>query len=120
MKQPKPTIHPNANKKLARLFRQVKRETGAWNIRETARRIGVNQRYVDDNLIKGIEPTDATENGRMVREKMFMKPYKPHPRTRTARSHPESLTADWWDELRKRATRAMVRETNDAVVRRKG
>ena len=54
MRQPKPHIHPNACKKLARYFRAVRRETGAWNIRETARRLDVNQKYVHDNLINGI------------------------------------------------------------------
>jgi len=114
-RKPPGEIHPNANRKLVRLFRKVRRETGAWNIRETARRLGVNQRYVDDNLMKGIEPTDATENGMEVRVRMFMKPNKPKPRKKRT-PKPE----EWHGQnFIKRSIRALVKATNDAVVRRR-
>ena len=120
MKHPKPRIHPNACKKLVRYFRQVKRETGTWNIRETARRLGVNQKYVHDNLLHGLEPTDATESGRETRARIFLKAYRSKARRpRESKPHPAALTAEWWSELRKRAVRSMVRQTNNKVVRRK-
>jgi hypothetical protein len=79
-RQHKPTIHPNANRKLVRFFRRVKRETHSWNIRETARRRDVNVKYVYDNLIHGIEPPDTTDKGRQARVKIFLKEHNPKPR----------------------------------------
>jgi hypothetical protein len=79
-KKYKLVIHPNANKKLARFARQVKREYGQWSIREIARRRNVNPRYVLDNLVHGIEPPDTTEKGREVRVRLFMKERKPKPK----------------------------------------
>lgn len=122
MKQPKPTIHPNACKKLARYFRQVKRETGAWNIRETARRLDVNQKYVHDNLIHGIEPTDTTESGRETRRKIFLKEYKPKPRVKKE-AKPVRLPA-WLEEAarewfigQRQKVNDMARETREEVKR---
>ena len=152
MRQPKPRIHPLACRKLVRIFRQVKRETGRWNIRETARRLGVNQKYVHDNLMKGIEPVNAD-----IRELLLL-PRKPKkrfgecacgksveltikgelqshsrpdgiycsgsfsrtflPRTKLPpKPKPEPLTGEWWNELRKRAIKVMVKHTN--VLKRK-
>jgi hypothetical protein len=125
MKQPRPTIHPNASRKLARLFRQVKRETGAWNIRETARRLGVNQKYVHDNLIHGLEPTDATDSGREIREKIGLKAYKPKARVK-AEPKPVRLPAwleeaarGWFTEQRQRV-KDMARETREEVKKARG
>lgn len=114
MKKYRPHIHPNACRKLVKFFRQVKRETGTWNIRETARRLGVNQKYVQENLIHGIEPTDATESGRAVRVKIFLKERKPKPRV----IKPKVILPDWLMR-RKRAIRQLVKDTNDAVIRRR-
>jgi len=114
MKKYRPKIHPNACRKLVRFFRQVKRETGQWNIRETARRLDVNQKYVQENLIHGIEPTDATESGRAVRVKIFLKAYKPKPRKPKA----PDLRPEWLKRVIK-AKRELTRETADSVVRRK-
>jgi hypothetical protein len=156
MKKYRPHIHPNACRKLARFFRQVKRETGTWNIRETARRLGVNQKYVQENLIAGIEPTnpdirelillprkpkkrfgDCSQCGKPVEltikgelqshvrpdgtycEGSFTREFLPRRRLPKLKPKPEPITPEWWDELRKRATKAMVRRTNDAVVRRR-
>lgn len=58
MKQRKPTIHTQASKLLRRTLLQVKRETGAYNQREVARRLGVNVKYVNDNLIHGKVPAN--------------------------------------------------------------
>ena len=64
--------HPQANKALLRFARAVKREIHGWNIREIARRLKVNHKYVRDNLVNGIEPPDTTPEGRAARVKMFM------------------------------------------------
>ncbi len=113
-------MHPGANRKLKRFARNVRREIGYWSLREIARRLDVNVRYVSDNLERGVEPPDTTEAGRATRVKMFMSEYKPKPRTKHApKPHPSQLSLEWWGELRKRAVKAMVKQTNDAVVRRR-
>ncbi len=71
-KNPKPIIHENTNRKVARVLRDVKRETGVWNQREVARRLDVNPKYININLRYGIEPPDSTAEGRETRVKMFM------------------------------------------------
>jgi hypothetical protein len=109
-------IHPQANRKLKRFARSVRREIGYWNMREIARRLDVNVRYVSDNLERGIEPPDTTETGRVTRVKMFMKAYKPKPKPKQPR--PPDLRPEWL-KRRLKAIRGMVKETNDAVVRRR-
>jgi hypothetical protein len=124
MKQYRPKIHPNACRKLVRFFRQVKRETGQWNIRETARRLDVNQKYVQENLIHGIEPTDATESGRVTRVKIFLKAYKPKPRVKTEpkpiklpkwlnKENPDALA--WFVEERERV-KLMANKMNNEIA----
>jgi len=99
-------------KKTVRMMRVVKRETGAYNKRETARRLGVNHKYVSDAL-RGIEPTDMTENGQTVRIALGYPRHKRKPRIATTRTpQPE------WTVKVKRAIRGMVADTNKAVLKR--
>jgi integrase len=67
------------------MARSVKRETGVWNLRETARRLGVNQRYVSEAL-RGIEPKDTTEYLRAVRVKLGYPKHKRKVRSSTTRA----------------------------------
>jgi hypothetical protein len=94
------------------MMRSVKRETGDWNIRETARRLDVNHRYVIEAL-RGIEPTDATENGQTVRVKLGYPKHKRKTYTITTRT-----PAPEWMVKVKRAIRVMVADTNKAIIRR--
>jgi len=107
-------FHPQANKKLVKYARQVKRELHTWEIiREIARRLDVDHRYVRENLTKGIEPTDSTPEGRATRVKLFMKQYKPKPKKeRQPDTRPD------WLKRRVKAIRRMVHDTNEAVIRR--
>ena len=93
-------------------MRVVKRETGEYNKRETARRLGVNHKYVSDAL-RGIEPTDVTENGQTVRIALGYPRHKRKPRIATMRT-PQPV----WMVKVKRAIRGMVADTNKAVIRK--
>lgn len=64
-------IHSNVNEKLITALHEA-----GDSARELARRRGVNILYVLQLLKDGIEPTDKTESGRRVREKLFMPRWK--------------------------------------------
>jgi hypothetical protein len=70
-------IHPNTPKKLVTALHKVN-----WNRRALARQLDVNVFYINQLVTDGIEPTDATESGRVVRVKIFLKAYKPKPRVK--------------------------------------
>lgn len=109
-------FHKNANRKLVRYAREIRRELGTWQIiREIARRLEVNHRYVSDNLIKGIEPPDTTPEGRATRIKLFMKEHKPKPRQQRQKLIGPITRTDWVKEKIK----VMAKETVDSVVKRK-
>jgi predicted RecB family endonuclease len=40
--------------------------------RKLAAHLGVNMKYLNDLLVKGIEPTNRTKKGRAAREKLFL------------------------------------------------
>ena len=67
-KNHKPIINKKASHKVVSMLYQVKRETKLWNIRETARRLQVNQKYISENIRFGIEPSNFE-----LREKMGIK-----------------------------------------------
>ena len=94
------------------MMRVVKRETGAYNKRETARRLGVNHKYLGDAL-RGIEPTDMTENGQTVRIALGYPRHKRKAHTITNRTQ----QPEWMVKV-KRAIRGMVADTNKAVLKR--
>lgn len=48
------------------------RDQGGYQ-RKLARKLGVNMKYLNDLIIKGIEPTSRTAKGRAAREKLFLK-----------------------------------------------
>lgn len=108
-------IHPSVNRKMKGYAWAVRRELGEWRLREIARRLGVNPRYVHDYLTNGIEPPDTTEQGRRVRVAMFLREHKPKPRGKR-----EEKPEEWPGQKRvKRTITRMRRQTADAVVRRK-
>jgi len=108
-------IHPNTPKKLVSALHKAD-----WNRRALARQLGVNVFYINQMVNDGIEPTDQTENGRAVRVAIFLKAYKPKPHVKKEpKPKPEQLSPEWWDQLRSKAVRSMVRRTNDSVVRRR-
>jgi len=67
-KHHKPIIDKKASRKVISMLYQVKRETKLWSIRETARRLQVNQKYISENIRFGIEPSNFE-----LREKMGIK-----------------------------------------------
>jgi hypothetical protein len=64
----KPEISKKASRYVVKMLYLVKRETGQWNIRETSRRLEVNQKYISENIRFGIEPSNLE-----LREKMGIK-----------------------------------------------
>ena len=65
---PKPKVHGKASRKVVSILYKVRHETGLWNIRETSRRLQVNQKYISENIRLGKEPTNL-----LIREKMGLK-----------------------------------------------
>jgi hypothetical protein len=109
-------IHKQVNRKMKRFAWDVRRELGHWSLREIARRLDINPKYVHEYLTDGIEPPDSTETGKFARRQMFLREHKPKPRVKR-----EPKPEEWPGQTRVRKTiRQMKRETADAVVRRKG
>ena len=104
-------IHPNTPRGLVSDFHKA-----GWNRRELARRLGVNVFYINQLFNDGIEPTDGTENGQAIRVKLHLP--KKKRKAREKPPHPDPLTLEWWDELRKRAVRAMAKRTRLSMKRR--
>jgi hypothetical protein len=104
-------IHPATPRRLVSEFHKA-----GWNERELARRRGVNIKYISDLIRRGIEPTDRTIKGQEARVALFLPRLKRKPRV--VKERPVVLSPEWWDELRRRAVRAMRRNTKRAVIRK--
>lgn len=76
--------------------------------RKLARRLDVNDLYIHNLLINGIEPTDQTANGRALRVKLFLPKRKRKPR----QPKPE----EWLGQKEvSKAVRSMVEKTRKAL-----
>lgn len=111
MKYPKPSIHSNTSKLVIRTLYRVKRELGIWNIREVARRLNVNPKYVYYNIIGGFEPTDKTEKGQETRKRLGLKPKKPIAKVKTDK--PKVIKPDYivtWEHLPKEERHKVIKQ----------
>ena len=111
MKSKKPIQHSNSTKLVRRTLLVVKRETGQWSIRETARRLKINPKYVFDNLIHGIEPTDRTQKGQEVRQKLGLPRLKKKEKSNTIK--PKKRKEEFiikWEHLPKDERRKVIKE----------
>lgn len=97
----------NVPTRLIRALRQAGSE------RKLSRLIGVNILYVSQLLRDGKEPTDQTENGQAVRVALFLPKMKRKPRVKAV--HPDQLTPEWWNVLRKKAVNQLARATRKAL-----
>ena len=104
-------FHPKASKRLITFVKRMKKELKRWpSMREIAHRRDVNQRYVADDLLRGIEPPDTTETGRVARLALFLRPFKPKPRRKpgdTVKHIPQWMAA--W--------RRVPKEKRDALLK---
>ena len=94
-------------KKARRMARSVRREIGFYNLKETGRRLGVNDKYLHDAL-RGLEPTDKTENGQSIRMKLG------YPKRKRKQCAPRISIPDWLKPIR-RGIRAMSKNTRGAL-----
>lgn len=92
---PKPSISLYPTKKLARIALHVKRETGKCTIRELARRLEINPKYLHDYLKKGIEPTDKTEHGQSLRIKLGLAKHKHRDRSNKPKKIKPDFIIEW-------------------------
>lgn len=70
-----PTFPPNVPLALIAVYREIVQQyqdKGGYQ-RKLARRLGVNMKYLNDLLVRGIEPTSKTVKGREARERLFLK-----------------------------------------------
>lgn len=87
------SIHNKVNQKMQTFAGNVRRELGYWNIREIARRLDVDHRYVRDYLKQGKEPPDTTIQGQTTRLKLFLPQMK---RKKTQRPQQRiTVKPDW-------------------------
>lgn len=73
--KPLETFPPNVPARLIQEYQAVIREYSASigsGQRKLAARLGVNMKYLNDLLVRGIEPTSKTKKGREAREKLFL------------------------------------------------
>lgn len=87
------TVFPeNVPKRLIREYRQIvkahKKEGGYQ--RKLSKKLNVNIKYLNDLLLKGIEPTPRTEKGQIARRKLFLSNKKsPEERERVRKARQE-------------------------------
>lgn len=92
-------FHPKANKKLVQYAKAMHKEMKTWEIiREMERRLGVNHKYISNNLTKGISPSYLTDTGRAARKAMFMREIPPRQHKAKAPGQP---TPEWMKLWRK-------------------
>jgi len=110
MKTKKPIQHSNSAKTVRRTLLVVKRETGVWSIRETARRLKVNPKYVFDNLKYGLEPTDRTEKGQEARVKLGLPRLKKKQRSNTKPKKRKEEFIVKWEHLPKDERQKVIKD----------
>ena len=109
-------IHPATPRKLL-----TELHKDGWVLRATARRLGVNIYYITQLVNNGQEPTDATENGREVRRRLFLKAYRPRPKVMKPPKLPPWLNPEalgWFVGQRDRV-KQMNKDMKDEIKRRK-
>jgi hypothetical protein len=113
----KPFIHPNCPKKLAAAFHFARNAHGeGYKIHVLAEKIGVNVRYLQYMIKKGIEPNDTTEKLREVRVKMFLPARKRKPRAaRTSTRGEVPAHRKWWRRLDSGSRDQYIRNTYDYI-----
>ena len=93
-----PKIHPNAPPKL------VKKLYKCGSFHKLADEIGVNVAHIHRLITAGIEPTDRTEHGREIRQRLSLPRYKRRQRARRK------------ETKNQKAIRQMVKATKEAIT----
>jgi len=113
-------IDPAAPRRLVAAYHQA-----AWNQRELARRLQVNQGDISRLICRGIEPTDRTTHGQEIRVKLFLPRLKPRPKVQQPPRPPrlpkwfyKTEEAVQWFTKKRETIKQMSRETRQSVKRR--